>query len=708
MFCKNCGYELADGDKFCSSCGTKNDAAVVNAAPAPAVESAPAPAEDKPLFEPFDFKAFGFDFSDLGLGTGIVKEEPAAEETKPTPPTEEFNWNTGAFPDRNAKPKTEEVNFNWSLSPEEVEKAPEPEIFTAPEPEWTAPEPAEDTKALEEELFGDIGSKADETRKQSEEIDKFFTFHKKNEEFQKILDREYEKVKSGNIITEEINTAEAVSEEKFTARQPEDPMEALFAAEGVIKGYEPKPIESDVLDRIEAAEAEKRIREEAERIAAEERAKLAAEAALAEEPAEEIQEEPATESAEPVVEETTAAEESVVESEPVAEEEAPEEVPVMETPAEEPVAEEPVAEAPAAEEIEATETAAAEPAVEEIRSVEELVAEPAEEEVPEKTKQVDKAAILASMAIASEMVERDRAAAAEEAAAAAAAEEFKLPDFLGHAEEVAEEPAEEAAEEVPVEETEEISVADLMAEPVEEAPAVEEISFEGILQETEAPAEETVEEEPAEEAAADELPELELDIFEQLEAVEVPAEEIVLDESQTISELFAEEPAEEEETVTAHTVVLTEDSVAEILKTVEEDTTKDDTMVFTAHALGALLAEAEQTDPDAKEVVVSLEDLTELEQQAAEGTLPPVGIAEVEEEEEEEIQGGKGRTFLKICLVILVILLVLEVAGVAIKIAAPTSGAANFIDNQLEKVFMLIGDEEADPSVLSADNDFEA
>ena len=698
MFCRNCGHQLADGDKFCSSCGAKNEAAV-SAAPAtegfgfsaPA-ENTAAPAEDKPLFEPFDFKAFGFDFSDLGLGTGAAKEEPAAEETKPTPPTEEFNWNTGVFPDRDAKPKTEDVNFNWSLSPEEVEKAPEPEIFTAPEPEWTAPEPAEDTKALEDELFGDIGSKADETRKQSEEIDKFFTFHKKNEEFQKILDREYEKVKSGNIITEEINEAEAVSEEKFTARQPEDPMEALFAAEGVIKGYEPKPVETDVLDRIEAAEAEKRIREEAERIAAEERAKLeAAEAAVEAAPVEEVPvEEPAA--VEPVVE---------TPAEPVAEEAAP----VIETPAVEPAAEA-VAEEPVAEEIEVT--AAEEPAVEEIKSVEELVAEPVQEEVPEKTKQVDKAAILAGVAIASEMVERDRAyAAAQEAAAAAAAEEVKLPDFLGHTEEPAEEaPVEEASEtEETPEVTEEISIADIMAEPVEAAPAVEEISFEGILQETEEPVEEIVEEE-AVEAAADELPELELDIFEQLEAVEAPAEEIVLDESQTISELFAEAPAEEE-TVTAHTVVLTEDSVAEILKTVEEDTTKDDTMVFTAHALGALLAEAEQADPDAKEVVVSLEELTELEQQAAEGTLPPLG-AVAEEEEEEEVQGGKGRTFLKICLVILVILLVLEVAGVAIKIAAPTSGAANFIDNQLEKVFMLIGDEDTEPSVLSADNDFEA
>lgn len=678
MFCRNCGQKLADGDKFCSGCGTKTQVEE-NAAPA---------AEDKPIFEPFDFKAFGFDFADLGLGLG-AKEEKTVEETKPTPPTEKFDWNTGAFPDTNTTSKTEEVNFNWSLTPEEP-KAAEPETFKAEEPVWTGAEPAEEQISdLEAELFGDIESKADETRKQSEEIDKFFTFHKKNEEFQKILDREYEKVKSGNIITEELNEAEAASEEKFTARQPEDPMEELFAEAGVIKGYEPKPLETDVLERIEAAEEEKRIQEEAVRIAEEKRAAMVAEeAAKAEEPA----------AVETAVEET---------AEPAAETEA---APVVE-------------EAPAAE---------AEPAAEEVQEV-----VPAED-MPEKTKQVDKAAILAEMALASEMVERDRAfAAAKEAEAAAAVSEeakFDLPDFLGHqeTEEVQEEAsAEETVEEAPVE----ISVADAIAEITEaegEDVSIEDVIAELAAEETpveEAPVEETVEETPAEEDAQDEiqteepapaveeeeavaetedgLPELELDIFEQLEAVETPAAEIVLTEAQTIEDLFADVPeaeAEEEteEAVTEHTVILTEDSVAEILKTVEEDTTTDDTMVFTAHALGALLAEAEQEDPDAKEVVVSLEELTSLEEQAANGTLP--GIADVEEaaEEEEEIKGGKGRTFLKVILVILVILLVVEIAGVAIKIAAPTSGAANFIDNQLNKVFQLIGDEDTAPEDFNA------
>lgn len=681
MFCRNCGQKLADGDKFCSACGTRTQAAenpVAETVAASVEEISPAAsAEDKPLFEPFDFKAFGFDFADLGLGTGAKKEE-TAEESKPTPPTEKFDWNTGAFPDTNKTAKTEDINFNWSLSPETPEPAAEPEVFKAEEPVWT--EPAETTGSeLEAELFGDIESKADETRKQSEEIDKFFTFHKKNEEFQKILDREYEKVKTGNIITEEISAADAVSEEKFVSRQPADPMEEMFAEAGVIKGYEPKPVETDVLERIEAAEAEKRIQEEAARLADEKRAAMAAEAV--EEPVE------AAETVEPV---ESAEETAAVEAAPVAEE-------------------------PAAE--------PEEPAVEELQTIdvveEELVVEePVQEDAPEKTKQVDKAAILAEIALASEMVERDRAlAAAQEAEAIAAAEaiaeaaKVALPDFLGH------QNVEEAAavdeitlgapvvEEILAEQQEETEEPAVEGEPAVEPVSVAEIIEEAAAEEAaEEPAAETVIEEAA--AAEEPVEEVEIDIFEQLEELETPAEEIVLKEPQTIEDLFAEIPTveteAEEETVTAHTVVLTEDSVAEILKTVEEDTTKDDTMVFTAHALGALLAEAEQTDPDASEVVVSLEELTSLEQQAAEGTLPPVGAVAEEIEDEEEVQGGKGRTFLKICLVILVILLVIEIAGVAIKIVAPTSGANDFIDKQLNKVFQLIGDEDTDPENYNA------
>ena len=701
MYCRNCGNKILEGDKFCSECGTKVAAAESSAAPvmpaAPEVElpkaepAAEAVADDAPLFEPFDFKAFGFDFAELGLGTGLK------EETKPTPPTETFDWNTGEFPDRNTATKTEDINFNWSLSPDEPEvpaapaapevpEVPAAEMPAAPEVELPKAEPAAEA-APSNDLFGDL----EETRKQSEEIDKFFTFHRKNEEFQKILDREYEKVRSGNIIADEISAAEAGAEDMFTARQPEDPMEELFASEGVVKGYEPKPIETDVLERIEAADEEKRVREEAARLVEEERARreaeavaaAAAEAAAAEAPVEEP-EAPAEETPAEAIEEPAAddfdlfAQLEAMDETPEAEAEAPAEAieepasempaeePAAEVPAEEPAAEEPAIEAPAEEPV-VEEPAAEAPSFEFEPEVKEEPAEEApafeipaapseEEEVPEKTKTVDKAAILAGIAIANEMVERDRAIAAEQAAAEAAAataviEEtnVELPDFLGHDEEV---PAEEAA-----------------AEPAEEETAAEDVEFE---------------------------------LFEQLENAEKePEEEIVLTDSQTLVDLFADAETVEnhEKGWTEHTLILSEDSVAEILNASGEEEVTENTVLFSAETLGAILAEAEQGSPEGSEVVVSVESLTEVPEVAeAAGAVAAGAVADEEEEEHH----GKGRVVLKVLLVILIILLALEIAGVAIKWLAPTSNAANFIDTQLTKVFQLIsGEDDKELSVFA-------
>ena len=59
-------------------------------------------------------------------------------------------------------------------------------------------------------------------------------------------------------------------------------------------------------------------------------------------------------------------------------------------------------------------------------------------------------------------------------------------------------------------------------------------------------------------------------------------------------------------------------------------------------------------------------------------------------EEQEKPAGGAGRTILKILLIILIIIFIIELAGIGIKWLAPDSGAAQFIDNQLNNVIQLI------------------
>ena len=65
----------------------------------------------------------------------------------------------------------------------------------------------EATKALEEHIFGETGGEA------RTEQDKFFTFTKKNEEFQKLLDEEYEKIKKNTRNIEVEKVVEAANNE---------------------------------------------------------------------------------------------------------------------------------------------------------------------------------------------------------------------------------------------------------------------------------------------------------------------------------------------------------------------------------------------------------------------------------------------------------------------------------------------------------------
>lgn len=768
MYCRNCGHKLEEGDKFCSSCGAKtiveNDANVSSEGTgAEAIAAGESQGQDesvldsaKPLFEPFDFSKI-----DLALGLEDKPEQGDAEKQSST--VEEFDWNIHSFPGM-AVEKTEDIDFNWSMPIEEPEPAPVPaEKPVSPEPEpipeapvakpaAAAPEKAEpigfaaksepvqmpdraqpaapEKKAepvrqeplagLEERLFGDLDSKTGEARKQSEEMDKFFTFHKKNEEFQKLLDQEYEKIKSGNMLSEEMDTATEVSEEKFATRKPDDPMEALFESEGVVKGYEPKPIETDVLERIEAAEAEKRAKEEADRLVEEEKARARKEAEEkarqeAEEKARQEAEERAKKEAEARAEaEAAEAERAAKEEEEAArlrleedakraadaraaQEAAEREQARMEARKDAMAAmknmeaeeqrikaeteaklEEQAAKIQAEiarQEAEAAmlQAEAARKEAEEARAKalaetqkaerEKQQQEQMSEEVPVKTKAVNKAEILAGMATAAEMVERDRAFAAAEAAAKAKEKEeqesIELPDFLGHLDDTEKESAKE--------------------------------------------------EQPQEEQ------EQSIDIFDELAAIEKDAkpssdsgEGQASEEVLSLEDLLAEEDKEPETLEAAEISELEAGPSEESVQ--QEQQPEPETPILKPE-------EPEASEPEQPEEGPEPEDTEQSSKRrkkkgsASSDTAEQVPVKKQEEDDEadnddeEEETGGKGRIVLKICLVILIILLALEIAGVVIKVAMPNSEAAKFIDSQLNKVIQMVTGDDVEYRVLAAEED---
>lgn len=299
MYCKNCGSEISEDAKFCSQCGTPV-AAEPKAAEPKAAESVTSA----------EIAAAGID-ADMSPNvtssqeTDVQQESAEVEyqEEKERPVFEEFDWNITDYPSR-SKSKTDDIDFNWNANPNDIpDDIPVSTPYTGTGTSERAlhserineeinaePEVAEENNVLkgedlERSIFGDAGSPEPEDMSAADRIDKFYTFNKKNEEFQQLLDREYNKVKSGNAIEHELSQAEERSAERFGSRHADATMEEFLESEGIVKPYQPKAFESDVLQRIEAQDAEreaKRLEEEA-RLAALEEARKEAEAKKLEE-----------------------------------------------------------------------------------------------------------------------------------------------------------------------------------------------------------------------------------------------------------------------------------------------------------------------------------------------------------------------------------------------------------------------------------------
>ena len=136
MLCEECGSPLKDGDKSCAVCGTQIPEIV-----------------EKTDDIPDNQVSNGSTISDKQTlqaepGSFVVQEES----------TEEFNWNLNGFP----KPrKTEDIDFDWRIA---------------------------DTESVKDKS-------SEEPYDLTQELNKYFTVDKASEDFQKLLDKEYDRIK---------------------------------------------------------------------------------------------------------------------------------------------------------------------------------------------------------------------------------------------------------------------------------------------------------------------------------------------------------------------------------------------------------------------------------------------------------------------------------------------------------------------------------
>lgn len=275
MYCKKCGKRLADGDKFCGNCGTRIDASEINIGFAEE--------ETKPK-KNFDFGAFNWDLDgypdedkakteDVDFNWNTVLEEKKRKEIEEKSFTETIMTENELF-DRiqsegNAKDASE-LSFNWELgSTTRVEKADRFESII-PKVEEKAEldipvevseehEEVKDLVDVDEALAAGLAAASSPRRS----IDKFYTFNQKNEEFQALLDQEYERLR--NRIRED-NEAEAIianKEEKLEQARAtwskealEEPVEEAEETVEVAEETEAPVEAADAVAEVEVAEAD--------------------------------------------------------------------------------------------------------------------------------------------------------------------------------------------------------------------------------------------------------------------------------------------------------------------------------------------------------------------------------------------------------------------------------------------------------------------
>lgn len=226
MYCKMCGKMIDDSDRHCRFCGAPTGYIETDKSTAETAEST-----EEVVFNP-PFKRDDELNESLHLTEEEILEQQKPEENlkefisdneikeqqKLEEKTEEqggvknseFIWNIHEFPKTK---KTEEVEFNWKMD-EFGQPVQQKEVAVA---------------AFEEELFKEI--REDASRIRESNIDRFFTFSRKNEEFQELLDKEYEKFNKRTGVPDKEYTANALHKtEKKNSSAKEEPEEVPAGA----------------------------------------------------------------------------------------------------------------------------------------------------------------------------------------------------------------------------------------------------------------------------------------------------------------------------------------------------------------------------------------------------------------------------------------------------------------------------------------------
>lgn len=208
MFCKECGKSINDDSKFCSYCGSK--------------------------VEPIDKMQSFENFSNEANNPHEVQQKTAGRTDSQTPEksikdinlkrTANFNWDLDGFPSDDQR-KEKKVSIDWDdvlmsgnqdndstkIRRDTKGRKTDSFFFATKINDGDKSVQNNDDVDLQSFLFEDKTNNQDFSGKSDADfvengdsvaVNKFYTFNKKNEEFQRLLDKEYEKLKNDDGFQE--------------------------------------------------------------------------------------------------------------------------------------------------------------------------------------------------------------------------------------------------------------------------------------------------------------------------------------------------------------------------------------------------------------------------------------------------------------------------------------------------------------------------
>ena len=208
MFCKECGKSINDDSKFCSYCGSK--------------------------VEPIDKMQSFENFSNEANNPHEVQQKTAGRTDSQTPEksikdinlkrTANFNWDLDGFPSDDQR-KEKKISIDWNdvlmsgnqdndstkIRRDTKGRKTDSFFFATQIHDGDKSVQNNDDVDLQSFLFEDKTNNQDFSGKSDADfvengdsvaVNKFYTFNKKNEEFQRLLDKEYEKLKNDDGFQE--------------------------------------------------------------------------------------------------------------------------------------------------------------------------------------------------------------------------------------------------------------------------------------------------------------------------------------------------------------------------------------------------------------------------------------------------------------------------------------------------------------------------